>query len=758
MKLVPLILVLICVNRSIAQFSITTNTDAATLAKTIVGEGVQIFNAKYTGSSYAAGIFQNNTSDLGIKAGVVLTSGRAKTIGGSIGIDRSSNSLASNTSNNFPNNDADLDKLVSFATNDASVLEFDFIPQGDTISVNFVFGSEEYPEWNCSAFNDIFAFLISGPGYTGKVNIALVPGTTIPVSVNSINNGIASNINTCKALGNGAPFTNLYRTNNGNNIVYDGYTKVLTAKAKVQPCVTYHIKLAIADVLDKILDSGVFLEASSFKSSSNINISGDGLKDEQDQQLIAVEGCKQANIYLKRNKADLQYDQAVKLEYKGAENGIDFSLLPTKVEFKPGDSLKELHLIPLVDGLQEGREQLTILMYPNLCSSIPSDSLVLYLKDSFIVHKAVNDFACSLVPKTFFSSKDAIATNSFSWSTGDTTEAIQINKSGTYWVVNNYSGGCYNIDTFYLSNGDPVFTAGPDQNICPGNTAVLQASNPNLSYTWSTSSTEKSISIKDTGMYWLKGVGANGCFVYDTTFVSFKPLALINLESDTALCKNEKLLLNASYPGTAYVWNTGSTNAAITVDKPGIYTVQATLDGCINADTIIVNTKTEAFAEAGLNIEILEGTTASIHAKHSNGNGNYAWSPVEYLHNATALDPTVFPIHNTTYTLTVTSTDGCIATDSVLVTLKEWQIPNAFSPNGDGINDKWIIPYFNNFTNATLEVFNRYGQPVYKTMNYTPWDGTHNGKSLPLGTYYYVITYQHPYPQKSKTGWVSILR
>ena len=84
-------------------------------------------------------------------------------------------------------------------------------------------------------------------------------------------------------------------------------------------------------------------------------------------------------------------------------------------------------------------------------------------------------------------------------------------------------------------------------------------------------------------------------------------------------------------------------------------------------------------------------------------------------------------------------------------------IPNAFSPNGDGINDTWIIDYLNSYPGVTVQVFNRYGQAVYRSVGYSrPWDGTYNNQPLPVGTYYYVIDRKVAAPKIS--GWVAILR
>jgi len=135
-------------------------------------------------------------------------------------------------------------------------LEFDFIPSSDSVEFRYVFASEEYPEFVNASFNDVFGFFISGQNPTGgaysNLNIARIPGTNLPISIDNVNS---------------TSHSQFYINNSGNSrIVFDGMTFVLTAKALVVPCQTYHIKIAIGDVMDGIYDSGVFLEASSFTS------------------------------------------------------------------------------------------------------------------------------------------------------------------------------------------------------------------------------------------------------------------------------------------------------------------------------------------------------------------------------------------------------------------------------------------------------------------------------------------------------------
>jgi hypothetical protein len=153
-------------------------------------------------------------------------------------------------------------------TQDATVLEFDFTSTSDSVEFRYVFASEEYNEYVDLGFSDLFGFFISGPNIVGTQNIALVPNTNTPVSIDSINNG-----NSPGGVVPTGPCMNCqYYVDNtfGTVLEYDGHTTVLTAKAGVIPCETYHLKLVIADVGDGVFDSVFFLKVGSFKSTGNI--------------------------------------------------------------------------------------------------------------------------------------------------------------------------------------------------------------------------------------------------------------------------------------------------------------------------------------------------------------------------------------------------------------------------------------------------------------------------------------------------------
>jgi hypothetical protein len=239
------------------QISITDSLSEASIAHLLEGFGVTITNVEVNCSGASLGHF-TGSSDLPMTEGLLLTTGSAISASGT------ATELASE--NSALMSDPDLAALAESPIYDACVLSFDCIPIGDTLLFNYVFGSEEYPEYVCS-FNDVFGLFLSGPEITGPfsgnaANLALLPGTQTPISINTVNNG--------NELSQGCMPTNVeYFIDNaeGTTIAYDGFTVNLLATVVVVPGETYHFKLAVGDAMDAVFDSGVFLEAFSFRSS-----------------------------------------------------------------------------------------------------------------------------------------------------------------------------------------------------------------------------------------------------------------------------------------------------------------------------------------------------------------------------------------------------------------------------------------------------------------------------------------------------------
>ncbi|MCA1750372.1 MAG: choice-of-anchor L domain-containing protein [Cryomorphaceae bacterium] len=246
-----------------AQLDITTDdVSAMNFATNLAGSGVTVVSAELVCPDGASGFFENGeTTNIGISSGILLTTGAAADAGGP-------STSGSTTTDWGADGDIDLDDLVNpFSTFDACYLEFTFIPDGDEVEFTYVFSSEEYNEYVCSIFNDVFAFFASGPGLN-NVNLALLPDSDIPVTINTVNNGsIGSNgsLANCSEddLGNSDFFV---ENIGGTSIEYDGFTVPLSASLAVTPGEEYTFKLAIADVGDGTFDSGVFIASQSLTS------------------------------------------------------------------------------------------------------------------------------------------------------------------------------------------------------------------------------------------------------------------------------------------------------------------------------------------------------------------------------------------------------------------------------------------------------------------------------------------------------------
>jgi hypothetical protein len=224
---------------AVSASGVTTTSGVAPeqLAQALTGAGIVITNVKVTGAPNAIGTFTGGSADgLAVDAGVIMSSGDIKNAVGPNVSEGTSTSLGTA-------GDVQLDTLVApLKTHDAVVLEFDAVTVSNNFSIRYIFASEEYKEYVGSQYNDVFAFFVDGQ------NIALVPATSQPVTINTINH-----------IANTAYYHDNPAGSNFFGTAFDGFTTELTAFTVVEPNVTHHIKLAIADTSDFALDSAVFL-------------------------------------------------------------------------------------------------------------------------------------------------------------------------------------------------------------------------------------------------------------------------------------------------------------------------------------------------------------------------------------------------------------------------------------------------------------------------------------------------------------------
>jgi gliding motility-associated-like protein len=196
--------------------------------------------------------------------------------------------------------------------------------------------------------------------------------------------------------------------------------------------------------------------------------------------------------------------------------------------------------------------------------------------------------------------------------------------------------------------------------------------------------------------------------------------------------------------------------------KPGVYDVVLEVTNAIGCKsdpyTQTVTVHLQPVIDAGQSFVVPQGSTIQFTATANSPGLTFSWNPPIGLSSATIMRPTLVATKDETYTLTATGEFGCQAQDFITVhILKPVAVPNVFSPNGDNIHDKWMIPNLVDYQNCTVEIFNRYGQQVFYSIGYNkPWDGTFKGKDLPVGTYYYVIELKNGF--KPITGSITIVR
>jgi gliding motility-associated-like protein len=330
----------------------------------LVGNGVTITNVTSSGPTNCLGSFTTGgtATNLGLASGIVMSTG------GFANVPNANGYFLSNSLSGA--GDPLLATLSGgFTSYDAVVLEFDFVPLSNTVNFRYVFGSEEYPEYVCSNFNDAFGFFVSGPNplggsYTNQ-NIAIIPGTTLPVTINSVNSGTSGSYGTpsgCTSLA-----YNMYYVNNtGSTICFDGFTTPLTATVNVVPCQQYHIKLAISDIGDGAYDSGVFLEENSFQGNA---IGLGAYYTNPSLGLSAIENCSDGIISF---TLDNPATAPVTVSYTiggTAVNGVDYTTIPTSLIIPIGSDSVGLIINALTDALTEGTETIILHVQTSPCGT-----------------------------------------------------------------------------------------------------------------------------------------------------------------------------------------------------------------------------------------------------------------------------------------------------------------------------------------------------------------------------------------------------
>jgi gliding motility-associated-like protein len=270
------------------------------------------------------------------------------------------------------------------------------------------------------------------------------------------------------------------------------------------------------------------------------------------------------------------------------------------------------------------------------------------------------------------------------------------------------------------------------------------------------------LKMAHAGTYSVIASSDKGCSNKGSTILTIFPFVTASVTPDLTICEGTSRTLSAS-GGSQYRWlpskglsdASSSTPVAQPSDSTLYQVIVSNQFGCADTARVMINVLKKPVANAGPDKRTKKGAPVQLEGLASGTNISYYWTPS--LSNSSSLTPIASPSQSTVYTLHVVSGVGC-GTSTDNMELRVYEIPNAFSPNGDGTNDVWLIKSAEAFAGASVEVYNRYGQVVFRSVGYSkPWDGNYNNIPVPAGTYYYLIDLKSS-TEPNITGWLMIVR
>lgn len=310
------------------------------------------------------------------------------------------------------------------------------------------------------------------------------------------------------------------------------------------------------------------------------------------------------------------------------------------------------------------------------------------------------------------------------------------------------------IETIQLTNNLSISVASVNAN-CNGGSITVTTTGGTSPFQYSidggtTFQSSNVFSNLSAGVYNVFVKDNVGCTASQQVTLTFNSNLTASENQSANICFGANYTSNFTSNGASFSWSPtiGVSNAAIlnptfSPQSTTTYTLTATLGSCTVQRTVTINVAPGITVNAGSDATIFSGDVYQMQA--SGSTGIYLWTPATGLSATNILNPIANPTVTTTYILKITNDQGCIGTDDMVLTVVPYCVKpmEAFTPNGDGVNDLWFITNGNCLAKAKAEVFNRYGSKVFESNDYkNTWDGTYKGKKLPDGTYYYVIKYQ----------------
>jgi len=779
MKVLSVIVVLFFWNCSFGQLVTSTAQSPTSLVQNVLlGAGVSVSNIQYTGAANTIGSFTAANTNLGITSGIIMSSGTVlKTSDGPQG----PNNLAGASFDNFAPGLSLLDNIVpdGFKTKNAAYLQLNFIPQSDSIHFKYVFASEEYPEYapggsEPANFNDVFAFFISGPGIVGQQNIAKLPNGSI-VSINSVNAVTNSSYFVSNGDGSTAPFNT-----SPNYIQFDGFTKVLTASAKVQCGKTYHLILAVADVNDGMFDSAIFLEANSLKGGDEIAITPSISYDAYNDPTLLAEGCTSATLVINRKGTQLPA-LSIPITIGGtATMGVDFDFIPSMLNFAQGESSKSIVFQAISDILVEGIETILInFMSQDACGNLIPLDFIFRIKDPEFLSVKVEP-GSPVCPgddvNVYARVYGGVGPFNFIWSpTGETTQTISVNPTITSLYKVEILDLCLQLgakDESFVTVPVPISmvinqTANLSE-ICPYLTKTLVTSvtggTQPYSYKWIATEVPKTLGFLPsqevtpftTTIYTVTVTDYCGEVKEDyTTYSVLSSELVLKMSPDIEICPGDSVQIwvkpsgGRPLPDSVYFYKWAENKIAdssfwVNPLQTTSYIVSVsdscqtfTKEGKVTVTVIkpVANFEISSltlFEDLPISFQNLSEYGANYIWRFGDGNRSNLTHP-----NNMYLDPGTYMVH-----LTVIDKKGCLDSISKPITIEEEYyvyVPNTFTPD-DGRSNPYFFASTIGIKSFKILICNRWGEIVFESNDqYFKWDGKSNNVLSQPGVYSYKI-------------------
>ncbi|MEM1320541.1 MAG: choice-of-anchor L domain-containing protein [Bacteroidota bacterium] len=665
-----------------------------------------VANISAFGDASSVGFFSNGENIIGFDSGIMLSTGQIADAAGP------NSSVELSTS--FDNTTGDRD-LNIFATNivfDAAGIEFDFIPLDSQVTFEYVFASEEYCEFVGSIFNDNFGFFVSGPGIEGEffddaINVALLPGTNEYVAINSVNHETNSALYVKNELAEDAGKCNIpFNPSFLELIEFDGFTLPLTATIDVIPCETYRIRLVVGDVGDDKLDSAVFLASKSFDLGTAVSVRAEV---EGSLEPVAFESCRDGRFVFERSR-DTDFNQPLQVDFtisplSDAIPDVDFVGIPGSITIPPMAISAVLPIEVIADQIQEMPERLRLdIDYTCECLDPVQSELIIADLDS-LQGTFEESIVCAGQEFTLGPTvTGGAAPYSYLWNTNETTPSLTATVTEpTHFTVTitDACGGTAPAIVAVAIQQDPRATLSDTVDYCLGDVAALSVDlggRPPWSLTYSIDGeVQPSLTNINTNPFLLP---VNSIGTYQ--LLRFEDAFCVGEAEGTGLVRPSGPAVDvALFPPSCPIAEDGSIEVSISDGQPPYR-----LEWDIETEDL--------FRPTGLSIG--------------------------------------------TYNLSITDGAGCLNVNQIELPppsnvdpdCEDFRlyVPNAFSPNDDGINDLFELHADeNSFIDRieSVQLYNRWGALIFETTDLLPaervpiWDGYYKGERSDNGVFVWVV-------------------